>query len=55
MLHLLQAAVNPALGLAESVDRWPEISAQLREAPRRRRLQIDWIGETGETEASTLS
>ena len=41
MLHLLSAAVNPSLGLADGLPLWPLISAQLREPRRRRKLQID--------------
>ncbi len=41
MLHLLSAAVNPQLGLAKGLRLWPSISAQLREPPRRRKLQTD--------------
>ena len=55
MLHLLQTAVNPVLGLAESIEKWPEISEQLREAPRKRRLQVDGLGEIGEFGAPLLS
>ena len=39
MLHLLQTAINPRLGLLECLSNWPAISLQLREAPRRRELQ----------------
>lgn len=55
MLHLLQTAVNPALSLAESVERWPAISEQLREAPRRRRPQVDCLAEMGDFDGQSLS
>lgn len=41
MLHLLQEAVNPVLRLRTCVEEWPSISLALREAPRRRTLQIE--------------
>lgn len=40
MLHLLQAAVNPRLGLKESVEHWDGISRMLRESRRKRRRQV---------------
>lgn len=43
MLHLLQRAVNPMLGLEESVKGWFQISCLLREAPRSRVLKIEKI------------
>ena len=41
MVHLLQEAVNPSFGLQACVEEWPSISQDLREAPRRRALQIE--------------
>jgi hypothetical protein len=40
MLHLLQQAVNPPLGLRECLDNWDAISLDLREPRRKRGLQI---------------
>lgn len=41
MLHLLKSAVNPNLSLKLCVENWWEISRDLREKPRRRRLQME--------------
>ncbi len=41
MLHLLQRAVSPLLRLKPCVQRWDDLSRFLREAPRRRALQIE--------------
>ena len=43
MLHLVQTAISPRLSLAECVPNWPAISLALREAPRKRELQTDWL------------
>ena len=40
MLHLLRSAVNPRLRLRECVEKWSEISHDLREPPRKRELHI---------------
>jgi uncharacterized protein YdhG (YjbR/CyaY superfamily) len=40
MFHLLKAAVNPALNMAECVRNWYSISRQLREATRKRKYQM---------------
>jgi len=45
MLHLLRSAVNPKLGLQESLQNWPSISMQLREPPRRRTLRFEELEE----------
>ena len=39
MLHLLQEAVNPPLGLRRCIGQWEAISQDLREPPRARELQ----------------
>ncbi len=41
LLPLLRVAVNPILGLRTCVEGWHWISFELREAPRRRTLQIE--------------
>jgi hypothetical protein len=41
MLHLVKAAVNPALTLRQCVENWHDISCSLREAPRERCLQVE--------------
>jgi hypothetical protein len=41
MLHVIRAAINPALSLRQCVENWPEISLQLREPPRRRSAQSE--------------
>ncbi len=51
MVHLLKGAVNPSLGLQACVEEWPGISRDLREAPRRRALQIEKL----EAEVELLS
>jgi hypothetical protein len=51
MLHLLRAAINPALSLCACVKDWADISQQLREPPRRRPAQIEQM----ETKALLLS
>lgn len=43
MLHLLQEAVNPPLGLRNCISEWEAISFDLREPPRRRVLQAESI------------
>jgi hypothetical protein len=50
MLRLLQAALNPRLSLAESVQRW----VTLQEAPHRRRPQVDRLAERGDFADSLL-
>ena len=39
LLHLLQQAVNPPLGLRDCLDSWDTITLDLREPRRKRRLQ----------------
>ncbi len=39
LLHIMQEAINPYLGLRECLDHWDEISYELREAPRERPIQ----------------
>jgi len=41
MLRLLMQAVNPRLGLEKCIANWFDISMQLREHHRRRRLQCE--------------
>ena len=41
MLHLLQGALNPPLGLRKCIGEWDAISLDLREPPRRRALQAE--------------
>jgi hypothetical protein len=45
MLHLVQQAVNPKLGLAECLEHWAAIAFDLREPRRRRGLQADQLEE----------
>lgn len=45
MRHLLMQAVNPVLSLLDSLKRWKEIAASLREPPRRRTYQQDDLRE----------
>ena len=51
MLRLCKQAVDPRLKLAECITTWFDISMQLRENHRQRRMQADKItdalGETG--------
>lgn len=51
MLHLLRTAIGPSLGLRQCLTRWSEISLGLREAKRRRTLQVDKL----EQESLSLS
>lgn len=44
MLHLLSSVVNPALGLRVAIEKWPQISMDLREPPRKRKLQTEKLG-----------
>lgn len=41
LFHLFRAAVDPALGLRECLESWDLISLDLREPPRKRRLQME--------------
>ena len=41
LLHLLRTTVNTALGLRMCLENWDRISLELREAPRKRGLQIE--------------
>lgn len=41
MLHLLQMAVSPSLGLEKCLLSWYSISCKLREPPRKRALKIE--------------
>lgn len=45
MLHLLRKAVDPTPGLRRCVENWDEISFDLRESPRERRLQMEELAE----------
>lgn len=45
MRHLLMQAVNPVLSLLDSLKRWKDIAASLRESPRRRTYQHDELRE----------
>jgi hypothetical protein len=41
MLHLVTAAVNPALRLKQCLKDWYDISCALRESSRKRSLQVE--------------
>lgn len=43
LMHLLQNSVNVGLGLRACLERWDRISFELREAPRKRGIQIEGI------------
>ena len=43
MLHLLQQAVSPLIGLEGAIQNWYEISNLLRENSRKRELKIEQI------------
>jgi len=47
MLHLLRSAVNPQLGLRESVEHWDSIACMLREPARKRSRQLVAMTEMG--------
>ena len=47
MLHLLQSAVNPQLGLRESVEHWDIISRMLQEPTRKRSRQLAKMTASG--------
>jgi hypothetical protein len=40
-LHLLRTTVNAPLSLQACLENWDQISLELREAPRKRGLQIE--------------
>lgn len=44
-MHLLRSAVNVPLGLRDCIERWDQISLELRESPRKRGLQIEKLEE----------
>jgi len=46
-MHLLQSTVNAPLGLRACIERWDQISFELRESPRERGLQIEEIERFG--------
>jgi len=48
LLHLLQTAVNPHLRLGKCLRNWYEISLALREAPRKRELQMERLERKGD-------
>ena len=43
MLHLLSKTVNPDLRLSSCLQRWFEISMGLRESPRKRLMQTEYL------------
>lgn len=43
MRHMLSNVVNPAISLMSVIMSWQEISILLREAPRKRRTQMEKI------------
>lgn len=47
LMHLLQSTVNAPLGLRACIERWDQISFELRESPRERGLQIEEIERFG--------
>ncbi len=40
-LHLLKQAVNPRLSLGQCLENWGNISRNLAEPPRKRKLQLN--------------
>jgi hypothetical protein len=44
-MHLLRSVVNVPLGLRDCIERWDQISLELRESPRKRALQIERFEE----------
>lgn len=40
MLHQVQQAIEPTIALDQTIDRWAEISKNLAESTRNRRLQL---------------
>ena len=47
MLHLIQEAINPPLGLARCIANWPQISFDLREPCRKRVSQLTSLRQIG--------
>ena len=47
MLHLMQEAINPQLGLRRCLTNWADISLDLREPRRKRLLQATEMEENG--------
>lgn len=45
LMHLLRTTVNVPLGLRSCLESWAQISLELRERTRRRRLQIEYLEE----------
>jgi len=45
MLHCIQQAIDPDLSLKSVLPRWPEAARDLREPSRRRRYQVERLGE----------
>jgi len=43
MRSVVSQAVNPRLGVLRCVNTWREISAMLRENPRKRKIQMDLL------------
>jgi hypothetical protein len=44
MLHLFNNALNPCLALKKCIENWAQISMDLREQTRKRKLQIQAPG-----------
>ncbi len=44
MLHLLRRTLLPTVSLRQTVEDWCEISAALRESPRKRVAQMESLG-----------
>jgi hypothetical protein len=45
LLELIQQTLRPRLSLKKTIRRWADVSWQLREAPRRRQLQLERLEE----------
>ena len=44
MLHLFSNTINPKLALKKCVENWAQISLDLRERSRKRKLQVENLG-----------
>ena len=43
MLSTLCRVVNPGVGLAKTLQKWKEISKKLKENPRKRKRQVEFL------------